>query len=75
MGGWEAESTVEYFKRYVSYVMEQLGSELHYICTINRGQHGPAAGGDLKRFRLMAEQAAKAAANAGKSAGAAYRWA
>ena len=33
-GGWEAESTVEYFKRYVSYVMEQLGSELHYICTM-----------------------------------------
>ena len=29
-----------------------------------------------KRFRLMAEQAAKAAANAGKSAeGQSYRWA
>ena len=26
-GGWEAESTVEYFKRYVSYVMQQLGGE------------------------------------------------
>ena len=39
-GGWEAESTVEYFKRYVSYVMEQLGSELHYVCTINEANMG-----------------------------------
>ena len=34
-GGWEAESTVEDFKKYVTYVMEQLGSELRYVCTIN----------------------------------------
>ena len=39
-GGWEAESTVEYFKRYVSYVMEQLGSELHIVCTINEANMG-----------------------------------
>ena len=30
-GGWEAESTVEDFKHYAAYVMEQLGSELHYV--------------------------------------------
>ena len=68
MGGWEAESTVEYFKRYVSYVMEQLGSELHYICTINEANMGLQLAAISKRFRLMAEQAAKAAASAGKSA-------
>lgn len=67
-GGWEAESTVEYFKRYVSYVMEQLGSELHYICTINEANMGLQLAAISKRFRLMAEQAAKAAASAGKSA-------
>ena len=67
-GGWEAESTVEYFKRYVSYVMEQLGSELHYVCTINEANMGLQLAAISKRFRLMAEQAAKAAANAGKSA-------
>jgi len=64
MGGWEAESTVEYFKRYVSYVMEQLGSELHYICTINEANMGLQLAAISKRFRLMAEQAAKAAAKA-----------
>lgn len=67
-GGWEAESTVEYFKRYVSYVMEQLGSELHIVCTINEANMGLQLAAISKRFRLMAEQAAKAAANAGKSA-------
>ncbi len=34
-GGWEAESTVEDFARYTRYVMEELGSELHYVCTIS----------------------------------------
>ena len=63
-GGWEAESTVEYFKRYVSYVMEQLGSELHIVCTINEANMGLQLAAISKRFRLMAEQAA----NAGKSA-------
>ena len=67
-GGWEAESTVEYFKRYVSYVMEQLGSELHIVCTINEANMGLQLAAISQRFRLMAEQAAKAAANAGKSA-------
>ena len=67
-GGWEAESTVEYFKRYADYVMRQLGSELSYVCTINEANMGLQLAAISKRFRLMAEQAAKAAANAGKSA-------
>ena len=54
-GGWEAESTVEYFKRYVSYVMEQLGSELHIVCTINEANMGLQLAAISKRFRLMAE--------------------
>ena len=47
-GGWEAESTVEDFKKYVTYVMEQLGSELRYVCTINEANMGPAAGRHLQ---------------------------
>ena len=50
-GGWEAESTVEYFKRYVSYVMEQLGSELSYVCTINEANMGLQLAAISKRFR------------------------
>lgn len=34
-GGWEAEETVEYFRRYCAWVMERLGDELNYVCTIN----------------------------------------
>lgn len=67
-GGWETESTVEDFKRYVTYVMEQLGSELRYVCTINEANMGLQLAAISKRFRLMAEQAAKNAAAAGKSA-------
>lgn len=39
-GGWQAESTVDYFVRYVRYVMERLSSELHYVCTINEANMG-----------------------------------
>ncbi len=64
-GGWEAESTIAYFERYVTYVMEQLGSELHYVCTINEANMGLQLAAISQRFRLMAQQAAKAG---GKSA-------
>lgn len=39
-GGWEAESTVSYFARYVRYTAERLGENLHYICTINEANMG-----------------------------------
>lgn len=34
-GGWTAESTVSDFARYAAFVVEQLGDELRYVCTIN----------------------------------------
>lgn len=39
-GGWEAESTIEYFGRYTKYVIEHLGSLLKYVCTINEANMG-----------------------------------
>lgn len=39
-GGWEAETTPADFARYTQYVMEQLGSELRYVCTINEANMG-----------------------------------
>ncbi len=59
-GGWEAESTVEHFRRYAAYVTEKLGSELNYICTINEANMGLQLAAIEKRFRLMAAQAQKA---------------
>lgn len=63
-GGWEAESTVEYFRRYAEYVTEKLGSELHYICTINEANMGLQLAAIAKRFQLMAQQAAEKAKSA-----------
>lgn len=34
-GGWENEAVVDAFAAYCKYVVEQLGDEMHYICTIN----------------------------------------
>ena len=59
-GGWEAESTVEDFRRYAAYVTEQLGSELKYICTINKANMGLQLAAISKRFMLMMQQAAQA---------------
>ena len=39
-GGWEAETTPHDFARYTRYLMEQLGAELHYVCTINEANMG-----------------------------------
>ena len=67
-GGWEAETTIEYFRRYVSFVTEKLGGELNYICTINEANMGLQLAAISKRFMLMAEQAKKAAASGAKKA-------
>ena len=67
-GGWEAETTIEYFRRYAAYVTEKLGAELNYICTINEANMGLQLAAISKRFRLMAEQAARAAVSGAKKA-------
>lgn len=60
-GGWEAESTVEDFARYTRYVMEQLGDELHYVCTINEANMGLQIAAIAERYkRQMMAQMAKA---------------
>ncbi|MBQ5986637.1 MAG: family 1 glycosylhydrolase [Clostridia bacterium] len=67
-GGWEAESTIEYFRRYAAFVAQKLGNELRYICTINEANMGLQLAAISKRFMLMAEQAKKAAASGAKNA-------
>ena len=58
-GGWEADSTVEDFARYTRYVMEQLGSELNYVCTINEANMGVQVAAIAKRYmqQMMAKMA------------------
>ena len=59
-GGWEAESTIAYFRRYAAYVAQKLGDEIKYVCTINEANMGLQLAAIFRRFRLMAEQAKKA---------------
>ena len=63
-GGWEAESTITYFRRYAAYVTEKLGGELNYICTINEANMGLQLAAISRRFTLMAQQAAAKAKSA-----------
>ncbi len=58
-GGWEAESTIEDFRRYAAYVTEKLGSELNCICTINEANMGLQLAAISRRFLLMMQQAAQ----------------
>ena len=49
-GGWEAESTVEDFRRYCVYIAEKLGSEMEYVCTINEANMGLQLAAIAKRY-------------------------
>lgn len=65
-GGWEAESTVADFERYVRYIIDALGSELRYVCTINEANMGIQVAAIAKRYmqQMMAAQAAALVQNA-----------
>ncbi|MDE6673720.1 MAG: family 1 glycosylhydrolase [Acetatifactor sp.] len=56
-GGWESDETPGYFARYTRYVMEQLGDELHYVCTINEANMGIQVAAIAKRYmqQMMAK--------------------
>ena len=58
-GGWEAESTPADFARYVRYVMEHLGGELKYVCTINEANMGVQVAAIAERYKkqMMARMA------------------
>ena len=70
-GGWEASTTPADFARYVHYIMEELGSELHYVCTINEANMGIQVAAIAERYKrqMMAQmQAAQTAPKGGDSA-------
>ena len=51
-GGWEADTTPDYFERYVRYVCNHLqGEELHYIVTINEANMGTLIAGYLEKIQ------------------------
>lgn len=48
-GGWESESTIEYFGNYCRYVVSELGDLIPYICTINEANMGKQISKIMKR--------------------------
>ncbi len=59
-GGWEAETIPADFAKYVRYVMEQLGSEMSYVCTINEANMGLQVAKIAQRYIMqMKAMAAK----------------
>ncbi len=63
-GGWEAESVVDDFVRYCRYVIERLGGEVTYVCTINEANIRLQIADIMKRYMLRAQQAQAAAKDA-----------
>jgi beta-glucosidase len=49
-GGWEAETTVEYFKRYCAYLAGQLGDVMEYVVTINEANMGLQLAAIARRY-------------------------
>lgn len=56
-GGWEADSTADYFARYTKVVMENLGNEMKYVCTINEANMGIQIMSIVKRMFLAMQPA------------------
>lgn len=64
MGGWENEEVVDLFANYVKYVVERLGSELNYICTINEANMRLQLAAIMKKYMGSMGGGAKDASNA-----------
>lgn len=67
-GGWEAETTPADFAHYVHFIIEQLGSELHYICTINEANMGIQVAAIAERYKRQMMAQMQAAQSGGDSA-------
>ncbi len=58
-GGWESETTTDFFARYCAFVAEQLGDLIPYICTINEANMGLQIAKIMKEMAPMMEASAK----------------
>ena len=68
-GGWEAETVVSDFARYADFIIGELGSEIHYVCTINEANMGIQVMAVAKQYRkqMMAAAAKQKAGQADSS--------
>lgn len=68
-GGWEAETVVSDFARYADFIIGELGSEIHYVCTINEANMGIQVMAVAKQYmkQMMADAAKQKAGQADSS--------
>lgn len=59
-GGWEAEETIEKFANYCRVVTEELGDQMHYVCTINEANMGLQIAAISRRYMKMMQNQANA---------------
>lgn len=59
-GGWEAEETVEKFAAYCRHVVEKLGDQMRYVCTINEANMGLQIAAISRRYMKMMQNKASA---------------
>lgn len=67
-GGWEASTTPEDFAHYVRFIIGELGSELHYTCTINEANMGIQVAAIAERYKRQMMAQMQAAQSGGNSA-------
>ena len=60
-GGWENPDVISYFSRYAKKVVEELGTELGYICTINEANMGIQVSAIAERYKAQMMARAKQA--------------
>lgn len=72
-GGWEASTTPEDFAHYVRFIIGELGSELHYICTINEANMGIQVAAIAERYKRQMMAQMQAAQSGGNSADGSVR--
>lgn len=69
-GGWENEETIGRFATYCKYVVEKLGTYMHYVCTINEANMGLQIASISARYQaqMMAKMQQAAEVNPGETA-------
>ncbi len=58
-GGWETETVVADFVKYCQFVIERLGNEVTYVCTINEANIRLQIADIVKRYMMQAAAAQK----------------
>lgn len=67
-GGWENEETIGYFADYCKYVIEQLGDEINFVCTINEANMGLQLAAIIEKYmKIMNATDRTTAADDGKN--------